>query len=113
MLERALCAWAREAFGREPTQGEICKAIAAAGGHIAPVTPEEQRRAQKAFKEKILAEMAELGQCREAAVIVARNHAADRNNPLEVYNLSQKFRRWRNEMHSVHLQPPKRVKVSS
>ena len=73
--------------------------IAMGGTSDETATPRELAAAgRQAYRAEVVAEIAGLeiaGRRRDAALFVARRHAADVHDPIEIETLTNKFRRWR------------------
>jgi hypothetical protein len=100
-VEHAVKVKALAQLAREIGIGEALAVIAKAmdGTKDDAVTPRELASAgRKAHRAQVVADIARLekeGRGRAAASIVARMHAADVGDPVEVETLTNKFRRWR------------------
>jgi hypothetical protein len=112
-IRHALNVLSQAAIAREIHIGEVVDALRSPSDRV-ELTPREMAAAGKrGFRAKVLAELAELereGRGRKAAWTVARRHALDRNDPVEVETLKDKFRRWRRlkEKRAVtRLRPPR------
>jgi hypothetical protein len=97
MLKLYVRVTGRRLLGREPTPGEIQAAMAVADPASTAIS-ESVRSVNRPRKQQVLIEMAaeeSKGKRRRAAVIVAKRYARNPRDRQEIYNLSQKFRRWR------------------
>jgi hypothetical protein len=94
-VERAVKAATEALLSREIG---IREALAMGGTSDETATPRELAAAgRQAYRAEVVAEIRlEMdGRGRDAALIVARRHAADVRDPIEVETLANKFRRWR------------------
>lgn len=100
-IELAVKAAALALLSREIGISEALAVVAAAMGGTKDeaATPRELAAAgRQAYRERVVAEIVRIekeGRRRAAASIVARLHAADVCDPIEVETLTNKFRRWR------------------
>jgi hypothetical protein len=100
-VEHAVKVKALAQLAREIGIGEALAVIATAMGGTKDetATPRELAAAgRQAHRAQVVADIARLekeGRGRAAASIVARRHAADVRDPIEVETLTNKFRRWR------------------
>jgi hypothetical protein len=100
-VEHAVKVKALAQLAREIGIGEALAVIAKAmdGTKDETATPRELAAAgRQAHRAQVVADMAGLekdGRGRDAALILARRHAADVRDPVEVETLTNKFRRWR------------------
>src|SRR5258706_654595 len=102
-VERAVKSAALALLSREIGIGEALAAVAAAMGggtkdETTTATPRELAAASRqAHRAQVVAQIVRLEKerGRAAASIVARTHAADVHDPIEVETLTNKFRRWR------------------
>jgi hypothetical protein len=97
-VERALRAVAQKQLERQiKLSDDIAIAVAAAGG-AEMATPRELAaavgQAERAAVVAELAQMKQRGGGRDAVHILARRHARDPRDPVEVESLKQKYRRW-------------------
>jgi hypothetical protein len=94
-VEHALRAASLKLLAREISIHEALAAVGAAmNGEDARATPRELAAAgREAYRREVLAQME--GRGRDAAWIVARMHARDPRDPIELESLTNKFRRWR------------------
>jgi hypothetical protein len=118
-VEHAVKVKALAQLAREIGIGEALAVIAAAkaGSKDETATPRELAAAgRQAHRAQILAEMERYekeGRGRAAALFLARKHAADMYDPIEVATLKDKFRRWRRAAQKrayARLQSPKSVR---
>jgi hypothetical protein len=111
-VEYAVKVKALAELAREIGISEALAVIAAAKGRTEDetVTPRELAAAGRhAYRAQVVADMARLekdGRGRDAALIVARRHAADVRDPVEVETLKNKFRRWRRAEKRVNARLP-------
>jgi hypothetical protein len=111
-VRRALNAIAQALLARDIHISEVLAALAAPGdvAEGAAATPRELAAAgRKTHRERVVAEIVRLeqeGRRRAAASIVARQHAADARDPIEVETLTNKFRRWRRAERRAHARLP-------
>jgi hypothetical protein len=97
-IEYALRAAALKLLTRQISTAEALAAVGAAmnGDDETATTPRELAAVGlQAYRRQVLAEMERERLGRNAAYIVARRHARDPADPVEVENLMNKFRRWR------------------
>jgi hypothetical protein len=100
-VEYAVKVKALAELAREIGISEALAVIAAAKGRTEDetVTPRELAEAgRQAYRAQVVADIARFekeGRARDAVLIVARNNAADKHDPIEVETLTNKFRRWR------------------
>jgi hypothetical protein len=100
-VEHAVKVKALAQLAREIGIGEALAVITKAmdGTKYEANTPRELAAAgRQAHRAQVVADMAGLekdGRGRDAALILARRHAADVRDPVEVETLTNKFRRWR------------------
>jgi IMP cyclohydrolase len=100
-VEHAVKVKALAQLAREIGIGEALAVIAKAmdGTKDETATPRELAVAgRQAHRAQVVADMARLekdGRGRDAALFLARKHAADVRDPVEVETLKNKFRRWR------------------
>jgi DNA-binding NarL/FixJ family response regulator len=99
-IRRAVRSAALALIARTQTPAQVIVALAAAVDGQVPtdVTPREAAAAaRQAHLAHILAEIVRLekdGHGRAAASILAKTHAADPRDPVEVETLANKYRRW-------------------
>jgi hypothetical protein len=99
-VERAVKAATEALLSREIGIREALATVGIAMGGTSDgtATPRELAAAgRQAYRAEVVAEIRlEMdGRGRDAALIVARRHAADVRDPIEVETLANKFRRWR------------------
>jgi hypothetical protein len=99
-IERAVRGGALALLERRATVEEVVASLKAAMGEPkSETTPRELAAAgRKAHRDKVIAQIVQLekdGRGRAATSIVARMHAADPLDPIEIESLRRKFHRWR------------------
>jgi hypothetical protein len=99
-VEHALRAASLRLLAREIGISEALAAVATAldGSRDETATPREIAAASRqTYRAQVVAQIVQFEKegRRAPASIVARNHAADKRDPIEVETLKNKFRRWR------------------
>lgn len=104
MLERVVRSMGRKIYGRELSASEIAKLVNEAVATEDTTPREAAKRSQQAKRADMLVEIEALerqGREHEAVGIVARRHARDRNDSIEVESLERYLRRWRKKRRTM------------